>query len=155
MTARVSRVESQARTRERLLRAAGDLFAERGVNGASVEQIAERAGYTRGAFYGNFAGKPELVAALLEERTRQEYDEVSALAEAPDPVDAFRDWHRRRAERAGDWLTLRLELLLYATREEGPVSQSVRERERFARNAHADGLRRRFTEHGKPPPADL
>lgn len=137
------RVESQALTRERLLSAAAGLFAERGVNGASVEQIAERAGYTRGAFYGNFAGKPELVAALLSERTQQEYAELRAIAEAPEPEHALRAWHQRRTATESDWLALRLELLLYAVREQGEVRDAVRTRERFARDAHAEGLRRR------------
>src|SRR3954471_10523442 len=66
---RLTREESREQTRERLLAAAAELFAERGVNGTSVEQIAERAGYTRGAFYGNFDGKPELLVALLRQRT--------------------------------------------------------------------------------------
>ncbi|MEV5960348.1 TetR/AcrR family transcriptional regulator [Kribbella sp. NPDC051952] len=155
MTKRVPRAESQARTRARLLRAAAELFAAQGVNGTSVEQIAERAGYTRGAFYGNFAGKPELVAALLTERTRREYDEVRAIAEGPDPADTFRHWHRRRTAQEPDWLSLRLELLLYATREPAGVRDQLRERERFARNALAAGLERLFTEQGKTPPADL
>jgi len=155
VTKRVPRAESQARTRARLLRAAADLFAEQGVNGTSVEQIAERAGYSRGAFYGNFTGKPELVAALLEERTRREYDEVRALVAETDPADAFRDWHRRRAAQEPTWLALRLELLLYATREQAEVRDRVRERERFAREAHAEGLGRLFREHGTTPPADL
>ena len=41
------------------------MFADRGINGASVEEICEAAGYTRGAFYSNFADKSELVLALL------------------------------------------------------------------------------------------
>lgn len=62
---RLTRAESRERTQERLLGAAAELFAERGVNGTSVEQIADRAGYTRGAFYSNFGGKHDLVVALL------------------------------------------------------------------------------------------
>ncbi|WP_350280264.1 TetR/AcrR family transcriptional regulator [Kribbella sp. HUAS MG21] len=152
MSKRIPRAESQARTRERLLAAAAELFAERGVNGTSVEQIAERAGYTRGAFYGNFAGKPELVAALLNERTQHEYAELRAIADGPDPAAALRDWHRRRTADESAWLTLRLELLLYAVREQGPVRDSVRSRERFARDAHAAGLRHQA---GAKAPDDL
>jgi AcrR family transcriptional regulator len=53
-------------TRERLLDAAAEVFGERGITAASVEEICERAGYTRGAFYSNFANKDELVVALLD-----------------------------------------------------------------------------------------
>ncbi len=52
-------------TRERVLDAALAVFAERGVIGASVEDICERAGFTRGAFYSNFEGKADLVDALV------------------------------------------------------------------------------------------
>jgi AcrR family transcriptional regulator len=56
----------RAATRERLLDAARDVFAERGIVGGTVEEICERAGFTRGAFYSNFGHKDELVRALLE-----------------------------------------------------------------------------------------
>ncbi|MGV8084526.1 MAG: TetR/AcrR family transcriptional regulator [Coriobacteriia bacterium] len=59
-------------TRERLIAAAFDVFAEVGVSGASVELISERAGYTRGAFYSNFSRKEELLLALAE----NEHDEA-------------------------------------------------------------------------------
>lgn len=52
------------RTRERLLDAATAVFAEIGVAGASVEAVCERAGFTRGAFYSNFASKEELMLAV-------------------------------------------------------------------------------------------
>jgi AcrR family transcriptional regulator len=55
----------RARTRERLLDAAFEVFAEHGLGAASVEQIAERAGFTRGAFYSNFSTKEELFLALM------------------------------------------------------------------------------------------
>ncbi|WP_390479849.1 TetR family transcriptional regulator, partial [Frankia casuarinae] len=75
-TRRLSREESRELTREKLLRSAAELFAERGLAGTSVEQIVERAGFTRGAFYGNFDGKHELVLALLEKRTERELEEL-------------------------------------------------------------------------------
>ena len=61
--ARTARREA---TRERVLDAALAVFAERGVIGSSVEDICDRAGFTRGAFYSNFADKSELVDALVE-----------------------------------------------------------------------------------------
>lgn len=51
-------------TRQRLLDAAARVFAEVGLDAASVEAICEAAGYTRGAFYSNFASKEELFLAL-------------------------------------------------------------------------------------------
>ena len=46
-------------TRDRLIDAATGLFAEKSIEGASVEEISERAGFTRGAFYSNFDSKEE------------------------------------------------------------------------------------------------
>ena len=54
------------KTREKLLQAAYEVFAETGVHAASVEMITERAGFTRGAFYSNFDSKEELFFALAE-----------------------------------------------------------------------------------------
>ncbi|MCP2258833.1 transcriptional regulator, TetR family [Streptoalloteichus tenebrarius] len=154
---RLSREESREQTRERLLTAAAELFAERGVNGTSVEQIAERAGYTRGAFYGNFEDKHHLVLELLHRRTRRELDEVRALGEgAPSPAEALaplRAWHRDRARHLDGWLALRMELLLYALRNK-EIRPLLATREHFARDAHADGIRQAFAERGVVPPAD-
>jgi AcrR family transcriptional regulator len=58
-------------TRERVLDAARDVFAERGVFGGTVEDICARAGYTRGAFYSNFVDKDDVLRALIaREHTR-------------------------------------------------------------------------------------
>jgi AcrR family transcriptional regulator len=53
-------------TRQRILDAAREVFAERGVIGGSVEDICERAGFTRGAFYSNFSDKDDVLDALVE-----------------------------------------------------------------------------------------
>ncbi|GAA3765640.1 TetR/AcrR family transcriptional regulator [Microbacterium kribbense] len=55
---------SRENTRARLMDAAFAVFAEVGLDGASVEAICERAGFTRGAFYSNFDSKDELFLAL-------------------------------------------------------------------------------------------
>ncbi|HQZ00166.1 MAG TPA: TetR/AcrR family transcriptional regulator [Propionicimonas sp.] len=55
----------RAQTREKLMDAAVSLFAAKGVLGASVEEICERAEFTRGAFYSNFADKDDLCLAVL------------------------------------------------------------------------------------------
>ena len=53
-------------TRQRVLDAAREVFAERGVIGGTVEDICERAGFTRGAFYSNFTDKDDVLQALVE-----------------------------------------------------------------------------------------
>src|SRR3954451_9038132 len=72
---REKRAEKQARTRAELIATAGSVFAQRGYGGASVEEIAEQAGYSHGAVYSNFAGKSDLFLAVFEQymadRTRE------------------------------------------------------------------------------------
>jgi AcrR family transcriptional regulator len=58
----------RARTRAALVTAAAALIAERGMQDLSLEAVAERAGMSRGAFYGNFADRDELFMAVLESR---------------------------------------------------------------------------------------
>ena len=67
---RLTRVEAQALTRRRLMDAAADVFAEEGFRVASLADVADRAGYTIGAVYSNFASKDELFQALMDERLR-------------------------------------------------------------------------------------
>jgi AcrR family transcriptional regulator len=64
--------------RARLLDGAVQVFAERGYGGASAEDVAERAGVTKGAFYWHFENKRALFLALLEERVDERTREVLA-----------------------------------------------------------------------------
>ena len=84
----------RAQTQDRLLDAAIALFAEKGVHGASVEEICERAGFTRGAFYSNFASKDDLLVAAVERKgeqilraARQATDSVPGERIEPGSVD--------------------------------------------------------------------
>jgi AcrR family transcriptional regulator len=63
-TTRVRPLRSDVR--EQIVAAAGEEFAERGYAGTSVAQVAARAGFTKGAVYSNFGGKPELFAAAMQ-----------------------------------------------------------------------------------------
>jgi AcrR family transcriptional regulator len=62
---RMTREDSRELTQQRLLDAAQKVFAKKGLDGASVEDIAAAAGYTRGAFYSNFASKNDLFIEML------------------------------------------------------------------------------------------
>ena len=62
---RLTRAEAKARTRDQLLDAAARVFAQRGYAGASVEEIAESAGYSTGALYSNFESKEQLFLELM------------------------------------------------------------------------------------------
>jgi len=66
VTAVRTRSARREATRQRVLDAAREVFAERGVFGGTVEDICDRAGFTRGAFYSNFADKADVLQALIE-----------------------------------------------------------------------------------------
>ncbi|GAB95102.1 AcrR family transcriptional regulator [Kineosphaera limosa] len=72
-------------TRERLLTAATIVFVERGVVAATVEEICEAAGFTRGAFYSNFADKDELIEELLAREHADVLTSLAALTESELP----------------------------------------------------------------------
>src|SRR5260370_23427492 len=61
---RLPRAEAKSRTRQLLLDAAASVFARKGYVGASVEEIAETAGFSIGAVYSNFGSKEELFLEL-------------------------------------------------------------------------------------------
>jgi AcrR family transcriptional regulator len=63
---RRSREERRAETRERLLDAAAVVFNRLGYHAATLEAVADAAGYTKGAVYSNFATKQDLFLALVE-----------------------------------------------------------------------------------------
>lgn len=73
---RLSRKEAKARTRALLLDAAAKVFAHNGYAGASVDDVAEEAGFSTGALYSNFAGKEDLFLALFSERNRERTGET-------------------------------------------------------------------------------
>ena len=120
----MTRAESQAQTRRALLDAAAEVFIERGLQGASVEAIAERAGFTRGAFYSNFSSKEELFAELLQSTVYAAYramEEAQLASEAPLPTarESAEQLAQIQAHPDGRWMfRLWLELLLEAGRDE-------------------------------------
>jgi AcrR family transcriptional regulator len=119
----------RSQTREKLVEAATLAFAEKGVLGASVEEICDAAGFTRGAFYSNFDSKDALCLAVLESQaagtlaaTHTAIATLTSLdASAPPSLDGL----ARRAidvflrSQLGDRASLLalVELRLYAVRE--------------------------------------
>src|ERR1017187_10029470 len=76
-TARMTREQSKANTRERLLGAARSAFASSGFHGASVEEIPSRAGFSTGALYSNFDGKEDLFLVLMEREIEEHAREIA------------------------------------------------------------------------------
>lgn len=112
--------ERRAETRGRLLDAAADLFIERGVEGASIDAIADRADRTSGAVYAHFGGKDGLLFALLDGWV----DDASAVIAAELSTATTLDerlgvlWRNVSSPVSGDgrWIALEHELWSYAAR---------------------------------------
>jgi AcrR family transcriptional regulator len=82
----------RAKTRRRLVEAAVEVVAEKGFHGASVDDIAARAGLSIGALYSNFGGKDELLFAIFDEHVQWFERTLEATAEAGDPARAVAEW---------------------------------------------------------------
>ncbi|BBX92908.1 TetR/AcrR family transcriptional regulator [Mycolicibacterium boenickei] len=83
--ARLTRAETQARTRAALLDAAAETCARKGYAAASVDEIASAAGYSVGAVYSNFSSKEKLFSELMNERASGRIDQVvQAVSEDAD-----------------------------------------------------------------------
>ncbi|WEG09640.1 helix-turn-helix domain containing protein [Microbacterium horticulturae] len=77
MTDAVTGTRRRENTRARLLDAAFDVFAEVGLDAASVEAVCDRAGFTRGAFYSNFASKDELFLELARTVSERKLEAIT------------------------------------------------------------------------------
>ena len=144
MTARLTREASRQRTRALLLDAAARVFARRGYRGATLDEIAAEAGFSKGAVYSNFESKEELFFALLERR-RAEQDAELARAPQGTPGASTADLGRLAAPvdlDAWEWGLLTLEFFLYAAREHG-VRERLAADYRAERSAVAELLVRR------------
>ena len=134
MTSARTRKETQAETRARLLEVAEEAFAEGGYHLASLERIAERAGFSKGAVYSNFASKEDLTLAVLDAHFADFLTDLQRRLLAAEQtvaarVDVLANWwgelvlHER-------WGLVILELA-GATRDKPAVQAALAERERM------------------------
>jgi AcrR family transcriptional regulator len=117
-----------AETRERLLRAAADVFAERGYDGTRVADIAAAAGVSNGALYAHFGSKADLLVAALRTHGRHLLGQLFA-ADPDRPVVDLLLTVGRSLPRCRDALIV--EALVAARRDEdvaGPMREYVGER---------------------------
>lgn len=141
-TGRVTR--RRLRTRANLLDAAFTVFAAKGFGHVSIEEVCEAAGYTRGAFYSNFAGLDELFFALYAQRAELIAEQVSgALAQdGPDlDVAAAADRVTDVLLLDRDWLLVKTDFLVHAARHPD-VARGLLEHRARLRRAIADRLAR-------------
>ncbi len=112
--------ERRADTRQRLLNAAAELFAERGVEGTSIDAIAQRADRTSGAVYDHFGGKDGLLLALLDSWVEDVGVVIGAELATATTLDERLAvlWRNVSAPAVGDgrWMTLEFELWTHASR---------------------------------------
>jgi AcrR family transcriptional regulator len=155
MMPRLTRKEKQAHTRACLMQSAAKVFARRGLQQASIDEVAEDAGFTKGAFYANFKSKEELFLAMLDERFTQRIEGIER-------VIAGEGSTAEKARRAGDnfvqglsadreWERLFFEFSAYAARDDDFREELVtryrtmRDRMAAALEAHSERLGKEAT----------
>lgn len=134
MAQRLLRAERKAQTRTELVRAARTVFLRRGFHAASLDEIAEEAGYTKGAVYSNFAGKDDLFLVVLDEHYRRRAEAYTGFIFDQDTIDdsyrAVARFWREANERQPEMARLIAEFLVHASRQEPlrGAARAVRER---------------------------
>ena len=118
---RMTREQSKANTRERLLAAARGAFAGSGFHGASVDEIASRAGFSTGALYSNFDSKEDLFLVLMEREIDEHSREIArAVAKRPSVAERATGGAQRwmtMIEREPELLLLFMEFWAYGVRD--------------------------------------
>ena len=120
MSPRLTRSQQTERNRADVLAAARRVFLDRGYHGATLEQIADEAGFSKGVVYSQFGTKADLFLALLderiEERARLNAEVAAGLAGVEGLVTLFE--HATLLERSeSDWTRLVLEFRVQAARD--------------------------------------
>ncbi|MGW1911877.1 TetR/AcrR family transcriptional regulator [Streptomyces sp. NPDC002076] len=132
----------RVRTRARLLQAAFEVFAAKGFGRVSIEEVCEAAGFSRGAFYSNFATLDELFFALYQERAELIASQVTeALSQdgpgldVPTAVDRVTEVLLLDV----DWLLVKTDFLVHAARDP-EIARALLDHRARLREAVADRL---------------
>ena len=155
MAKRLSRTEQRDLTRSRLLDAAEKVFIEHGFHAASVDQVAEEAGYSKGAVYSNFENKDELFLALLERRVDSRALGIEADVSTDQPIGdqieqagiAFFDVFLEQRQ----WSLLLMEYATHAARHPH-LRERFASRNRRMRDAIAELIEHHLDALGLQPP---
>jgi AcrR family transcriptional regulator len=133
--ARLTRRERSQDNERRLLDAAFEVFTTRGFHGGTLEQVAAAAGLTTGAVYSRYAGKAELLLALIERTIEERIDELRRLRESGE-TDVGTAWERAWwASVLGrpEWMLLVIEFRTHAARVPALNARYAELRERHVR----------------------
>jgi AcrR family transcriptional regulator len=116
---RLSRAEQVERNRALVLDAARRVFLARGYHGATLEQIAEEAGFSKGVMYSQFDSKADLFLALLEARISERAAENARMAGSLREGDLLPliDHLARGDQATPGWLLLVIEFRVHAARD--------------------------------------
>ena len=119
MSPRLNRARRSERNRALLLSAARRVFLARGYHAATLEQIADDAGFSKGVVYSQFQSKADLFLALLEARIEERAQENARLAEsmADGGLPALIDHLARGDQATPGWLMLVIEFRVHAARD--------------------------------------
>jgi AcrR family transcriptional regulator len=127
---KLTRERRRQQTREVLIEGATEVFAQRGYEGASLEEIAETAGFTRGAIYKHFAGKEELFFAVIDSSNKRVVEAFRAIA--PTSADSkewdvarLADMWRASVTDYEDLLALGMEHQLYVLRNPAARERAI------------------------------
>ena len=138
---KLTREQKKAQTRERLLDAATRVFANKGYAAASLDEIAEEAGLTKGAVYSNFESKDDLFVTLLEERVDPRMidfgEEVGRDVSGEEQAREAGELYMRELFEERTWVLITLEYRLHAARNPEVLDRWVRRADEMVRRAAA------------------
>jgi AcrR family transcriptional regulator len=144
---RLTRAESQARTKDLLIATGRELFLRDGYHATSLEKVADAAGFSKGAVYSNFRNKDELCLAVLDAIHASELQaalaEVSAAGSWDEGVAGFQRWAERMIGNES-WTMFEVEVALQARRSP-QLREALAARSRSVRDVIAALLQGRTT----------
>jgi AcrR family transcriptional regulator len=147
---RLTRSESQARTRRLLVDTARTLFLRDGYAATSLEKVAEEAGFSKGAVYSNFDGKDDLCLAVLDtihaEVAGAVLGSLDGARSIEEALDSFDLWAEARLGDP-DWSALEAEFAARSRRDPA-LRSALEERNLRLRRMIGDALRRTCAEQG-------
>ena len=157
MPVRLSRMERREKTRQDLLNAAETCFVASGFHATSVDEVAERAGYTKGAVYSNFASKEDLFFGVYQRRVDHVLTEViPGLREVGSvrALDAFATGTIQRRDSDDGWLAVFFEFWAHVLRHPELRARFAACHARFLEPL-TDGVRQLAEERGRALPSDV
>ncbi|MBV9874725.1 MAG: TetR/AcrR family transcriptional regulator [Verrucomicrobia bacterium] len=155
MRQRLSREEKRQETKEKLLRSAEQLFNQGGYEKASVDLIAENAGFSKGAFYSNFDSKEAIFLELLEASKRRKIEALEYLVAQDMSADQLLAAIRNSEPDSDfDFAQLAVEFQLQASRDP-TFAKAYAKLNRNYRDSLIGVLEKLYAKLGKTPPTPV